>query len=160
MTLGLAMAKDYIKTLRQKVDHEPIILNFAGGILVNDQNEILLQKRSDFDAWGLPGGALEFGESAQEACVREFLEETGLKVRTKSLLGVSTNFIQHYPNQDVAQAVTIEFIVELVGKTSKEVSSETLELKYFSKDKVPKIFNRQHQLFIDHYFNGNYPFID
>lgn len=30
------MAKDYIKTLRQKVDHEPIILNFAGGILVND----------------------------------------------------------------------------------------------------------------------------
>lgn len=120
----------------------------------------MLQKRSDFDAWGLPGGALEFGESAQEACVREFLEETGLKVRTKSLLGVSTNFIQHYPNQDVAQAVTIEFIVELVGKTSKEVSSETLELKYFSKDKVPKIFNKQHQLFIDHYFNGNYPFID
>lgn len=156
MTLGLAMAKDYIKTLRQKVDHEPIILNFAGGILVNDQNEILLQKRSDFDAWGLPGGALEFGESAQEACVREFLEETGLKVRTKSLLGVSTNFIQHYPNQDVAQAVT----VELVEKMSKEISSETLDLKYFSKDKLPKIFNKQHQIFIDHYFNEDYPFID
>lgn len=150
------MAKDYIKTLRQKVDHEPIILNFAGGILVNDQNEILLQKRSDFDAWGLPGGALEFGESAQEACVREFLEETGLKVRTKSLLGVSTNFIQHYPNQDVAQAVT----VELVEKMSKEISSETLDLKYFSKDKLPKIFNKQHQIFIDHYFNEDYPFID
>lgn len=150
------MAKDYIKTLRQKVDHEPIILNFAGGILVNDQNEILLQKRSDFDAWGLPGGALEFGESAPKACVREFLEETGLKVRTKSLLGVSTNFIQHYPNQDVAQAVT----VELVEKMSKEISSETLDLKYFSKDKLPKIFNKQHQIFIDHYFNEDYPFID
>lgn len=150
------MAKDYIKTLRQKVDHEPIILNFAGGILVNDQNEILLQKRSDFNAWGLPGGALEFGESAPKACVREFLEETGLKVRTKSLLGVSTNFIQHYPNQDVAQAVT----VELVEKMSKEISSETLDLKYFSKDKLPKIFNKQHQIFIDHYFNEDYPFID
>ncbi|UWI43580.1 NUDIX hydrolase [Lactobacillus paragasseri] len=154
------MTKDYIKALRKKVGHEPIILNFAGGILVNDQNEILLQKRSDFNAWGLPGGALEFGESAQEACIREFLEETGLKVRTKSLLGVSTNFIQYYPNQDVAQAVTIEFIVELVERTSKEVSSETLDLKYFSKDKLPKIFNKQHQLFIDHYFNGDYPFID
>lgn len=44
------MTQDYIKTLRKKVGHEPIILNFAGGILVNDQNEILLQKRSDFDA--------------------------------------------------------------------------------------------------------------
>ena len=154
------MTQDYIKTLRQKVGHEPIILNFAGGILVNDQNEILLQKRSDFDAWGLPGGALEFGESAQEVCVREFLEETGLKVRTKSLLGVSTNFIQRYPNQDVAQAVTIEFVVELVEKTSKEVSSETLDLKYFSKNKLPKIFNKQHQLFIYHYFDKDYPFIN
>lgn len=154
------MDKDYIKTLRQKVGHEPIILNFAGGILVNDQNEILLQKRSDFNAWGLPGGALEFGESAQEACVREFLEETGLKVRMKSLLGVSTNFIQHYPNQDVAQAMTIEFVVELVEKVSEKISSETLDLRYFSKDKLPKIFNKQHQLFIDHYFNEDYPFID
>lgn len=154
------MTQDYIKTLRKKVGHEPIVLNFSGGILTNNQNEILLQKRSDFNAWGLLGGALEFGESAQEACIREFLEETGLKVRTKSLLGLSTNFIQYYPNQDVAQAVTIEFIVELVEKISKEVSSETLDLKYFSKDKLPKIFNKQHQLFIDHYFNGDYPFID
>lgn len=150
------MVKNYIKTLRQKVGHEPIILNFAGGILANSKNEILLQKRSDFNAWGLSGGALEFGESAPKACVREFLEETGLKVRTKSLLGVSTNFIQHYPNQDVAQAVT----VELVEKMSKEISSETLDLKYFSKDKLSKIFNKQHQIFIDHYFNEDYPFID
>lgn len=150
------MVKNYIKTLRQKVGHEPIILNFAVGILANSKNEILLQKRSDFNAWGLPGGALEFGESAPKACVREFLEETGLKVRTKSLLGVSTNFIQHYPNQDVAQAVT----VELVEKMSKEISSETLDLKYFSKDKLSKIFNKQHQIFIDHYFNEDYPFID
>lgn len=154
------MNQDYIKNLRQKVGHEPIILNFASGILANDKKEILLQKRSDFNAWGLPGGALEFGESAKEACVREFLEETGLKVKVKSLLGVSTNFVQHYPNQDVAQAVTIEFIVELVERTSREISSETLNLKYFSKDKLPKIFNKQHQLFIDHYFNGDYPFVN
>ena len=118
------------------------------------------KKRSDFNAWGLPGGALEFGESAQETCVREFLEETGLKVKVKSLLGVSTNFIQHYPNQDVAQALTIEFIVELIEKTSKEISAETLDLKYFPKDKLPEIFNKQHQLFIDHYFNEDYPFIN
>lgn len=154
------MTQDYIKALRKKVGHEPLILNFVGGVLVNNKNEILLQKRSDFSSWGLPGGALEFGESAKEACKREFLEETGLKVRVKSLLGVSINFIQHYPNQDISQAVTMEFIVELVENTTKEVSSETLDLKYFSKDKLPKIFNKQHQLFIDHYFNGDYPFIN
>ena len=87
------MEQDYIKNLRKKVGHEPLILNFAGGVLVNDQDEILLQKRSDFKSWGLPGGAMEFGESCQEACVREFLEETGLKVKVKSLLGISTEAI-------------------------------------------------------------------
>ena len=154
------MEKDYIKNLRQRVGHEPLILNFAGGILVNEKNEILLQKRSDFNLWGLPGGAMEFGESAEEACAREFLEETGLKVKVKSLLGVSTNFIQHYPNGDVAQAVVIEFIVELVEKTDEQGSSETLDLGYFSRDKLPSIFNKQHLNFIRQYYNRDYPFVE
>ena len=59
------MTKDYIKELRQKVGHDPVILAFASGVLVNSNNEILLQKRSDFNCWGLLGGALEFGESAE-----------------------------------------------------------------------------------------------
>ena len=37
------MTKDYIKELRQKVGHDPVILAFAGGVLVNSNNEILLQ---------------------------------------------------------------------------------------------------------------------
>lgn len=154
------MEKDYIKNLRQRVGHEPLILNFAGGILVNEKNEILLQKRSDFNSWRLPGGAMEFGESAEEACAREFLEETGLKVKVKSLLGVSTNFIQHYPNGDVAQAVVIEFVTELIEKTDKQVSSETLDLGYFSKDNLPSIFNKQHLNFIRQYYNRDYPFVE
>lgn len=103
---------------------------------------------------------MEFGESAEEACAREFLEETGLKVKVKSLLGVSTNFIQHYPNGDVAQAVVIEFIVELIEKTDDQGSSETLDLGYFSRDKLPSIFNKQHLNFISRYYNRNYPFIE
>ena len=154
------MEQDYIKNLRKKVGHEPLILNFAGGVLVNDQDEILLQKRSDFKSWGLPGGAMEFGESAQETCVREFLEETGLKVKVKSLLGISTDFIQHYPNGDVAQAVVIEFLVELVDKVAEQTDSETLDLQFFAKDNLPHIFNKQHLSFIKHYYQRDYPFFE
>ena len=103
---------------------------------------------------------MEFGESAQETCVCEFLEETGLKVKVKSLLGISTDFIQHYPNRDIAQAVVIEFLVELVGKKNKKPDSETLELKYFPKDNLPDIFNKQHLKFIEHYYQGDYPFFE
>ena len=154
------MEQDYIKNSRKKVGHEPLILNFAGGVLANDQDEILLQKRSDFKSWGLPGGAMEFGEYAQETCVRESLEETGLKVKVKSLLRISTDFIQHYPNRDIAQAVVIEFLVERVGKTNKKPDLETLELKYISKDNLPDIFNKQHLNFIEHYYKRDYPFFE
>ena len=103
---------------------------------------------------------MEFGEAAQETCVRESLEETGLKVKVKSLLVISTDFIQHYPNRDIAQAVVIEFLVDLVGKKNKKSDSETLELKYFSKDNLPDIFNKQHLNFIEHYYKRDYPFFE
>jgi 8-oxo-dGTP diphosphatase len=48
------------------------------GILFNEtRSEVLLIKRRDIPVWVLPGGGLEAGESAEEAVVREVLEETG-----------------------------------------------------------------------------------
>ncbi|NRN93269.1 hypothetical protein [Lactobacillus helveticus] len=44
--------ENYIKSIREKIGHKPLILVYAGGIVVNEKNEILLQKRSDFKAWG------------------------------------------------------------------------------------------------------------
>lgn len=35
---------DYIKSIRNKVGHDPVILVFAGGILTDPDNRILLQK--------------------------------------------------------------------------------------------------------------------
>ena len=54
------MEKDYIKNLRQRVGHEPLILNFAGGILVNEKMRFYFKKdliliHGDFQAgqWNL-----------------------------------------------------------------------------------------------------------
>jgi 8-oxo-dGTP diphosphatase len=43
---------------------------------------LLIRRRTEPRAgsWSLPGGAIELGETAREACVREVLEETGLVV--------------------------------------------------------------------------------
>lgn len=152
--------KNYIQHLREKVGHEPVILVFAGGILTNDRDEILLQKRSDFNLWGLPGGALEFGEDAVAACKREFMEETGINIEVDKLLGVSTNNIQNYPNGDVAQSVVIDFLVSSIGKEVTTLSSETLNLQYFSKNNLPKIFNQQHQTAINNYYSKKYPYFE
>jgi mutator protein MutT len=45
--------------------------------------EVLLVRRAhapQAGTWSLPGGAIELGETAAEACVREVREETGLHV--------------------------------------------------------------------------------
>ncbi len=144
----------YIEDLRQLVGHQLVILTFAGGILVDDQNRILLQKRHDFDGWGLFGGALEFGESAADACIREFKEECGIDVAIDRLFSVSSNHIQHYPNGDVAQAVVISFIVHQTGGHLAPTSDETRDLGFFSADNLPLIFNKQHQTAIANYFAG------
>lgn len=52
--------------------------------------KLLMIRRSEREGdllWALPGGAIEAGESPEEAAVRETLEETGLKVEAFRLIG-------------------------------------------------------------------------
>lgn len=55
------------------------------------REKVLLTRRADNGRWCLPGGRMESGESAAEACEREVLEETGLTVRVTRLVGVYSN---------------------------------------------------------------------
>src|SRR6266568_1181610 len=52
--------------------------------ILNTSQEVLLIKRSPKDnysgVWEIPGGAVERGETLEQALAREVLEETGLKV--------------------------------------------------------------------------------
>ncbi len=56
----------------------------AVGAIVFRGDEVLLVKRGsepNRGLWSVPGGALETGETVEEAAVRETVEETGVAVR-------------------------------------------------------------------------------
>ncbi|GAB6108277.1 NUDIX domain-containing protein [Fusibacter bizertensis] len=57
---------DYISNLRRHIGTQPIIMCGANVIIINEKDEILLHHRTDQDWWGLPGGAMELGESMEE----------------------------------------------------------------------------------------------
>ena len=137
--------QNYIKWIRSKVGHEKIILTFAGGCVFNEKGEVLLQRRADSNKWGVPGGAIEIGETPQMATAREFKEETGLDVEVSRLIGIYTDFDMEYPNGDKAQSIFIAFELAVVGGELSCDKDETLELKYFSLDNMPMLFCKQHE---------------
>ena len=60
-------------------------------MVIRDGKVLMVKHRSGRrEYWTLPGGALEPGESFEEAAVREMREETGLSVRVLRLLFVGT----------------------------------------------------------------------
>jgi 8-oxo-dGTP diphosphatase len=62
----------------------------VGAVIKDRGNRLLLIKRGHEPGaglWSLPGGRIEPGETDEEAVVREILEETGLRVECRDLLG-------------------------------------------------------------------------
>ena len=151
---------DYIQNIRKKVGKEKIILNFTCGIL-SQSGKILLQKRADKGTWGLPGGAIELGESALEALVREFYEETGINVRVEKFLNVYTKYSDSYPNGDEAQVITMLYLVssETSISTNFYTSDETLKLEFFDYREIQNItiVNQQHRDMINDFFENCFP---
>ena len=71
------------------------IETIARGVCAAD-GKVLLCKAKGGSSTYLPGGHIEFGETAAEALVREMKEESGLDVEVGKLLGVLENsFLQH-----------------------------------------------------------------
>ncbi|MCU5704384.1 NUDIX domain-containing protein [Bacillus wiedmannii] len=58
------------------------------GILIEDEEVLLVKQKVANRNWSLPGGRVENGETLEEAMIREMREETGLEVKIKKLLYV------------------------------------------------------------------------
>ncbi|SEO69274.1 8-oxo-dGTP diphosphatase [Amphibacillus marinus] len=58
--------------------------------LIIKNNQVLLLKKPRYGWYAMPGGKMEYGESIQEAVIREVSEETGLTIHAPKLCSVAT----------------------------------------------------------------------
>ena len=100
-------------------------------IAIIQDNEILLIQREDFEVWGLPGGAIDPGETPAEAAIREAYEETGLQVRLTRLVGLYT--VPQMPENKSS----VLFVAEIIGGKLKTTTAETLDARFFSEETLP-----------------------
>jgi ADP-ribose pyrophosphatase YjhB (NUDIX family) len=103
-------------------------------VVVDEAGNILLQKRTDNDLCGLPGGAMNIGESIAQAVVREVKEETALDDVQTGLVGIYSDpgHVIAYADGEVRQEFSICFKARVVGGELSVADRESTEVRFVS----------------------------
>lgn len=105
---------------------------FSVAVIFNSKQQILLGKTTyqRLHPWGLLGGNLNLGEEPEGAVIRELLEETGLKIKTKRLLLAK--------NSRARDQIGL-FYWSIIQDGSFRPSDEISEIRYFNVDDLPDV---------------------
>lgn len=139
---SLSVMADYVSELRKLVGTRPLILVSAGVIVEDVPGQVLLQRRTDDGRWGIPGGAMELGETLEETARRELREETGLEAGPLELIDVYSGpeFFLTYANGDRAYVVGATYHTRTVSGALR-VDAEGIELRRFPLAALPEDVN-------------------
>ena len=92
---------------------------FVGvGVVIWKGDKFLLIQRGSpprLGQWSIPGGRQEFGETIEEAALRETKEETGLSIKITNLLGVVDSILKDKNGQIEFHATLIDFSADWVS---------------------------------------------
>ena len=137
--------KSGMKTVRKDYYHDadapkPNSIHPAAAVALIDNDKLLMLKRKDNKKWTLPGGTLDFGESLTECAVREVMEETGLDISIKDVVGTYTDgdIRIEYSDGEVRQEFTIVYLGEIAGG-SVVLDDESSEYKWIKLEKVQNL---------------------
>jgi 8-oxo-dGTP diphosphatase len=115
------------------------LLTVDAVILYNNKRDIVLIRRKNSpykNSYALPGGFVDMGETVENACIREALEETNINVKIKNLIGVFSD-----PQRDPrGHTVSVAFLCEPKSKKEKpKAQDDAAALEIIPISKLPSL---------------------
>jgi ADP-ribose pyrophosphatase YjhB (NUDIX family) len=117
-----------------------IIIEVEGGGIV------LIMRKNEPIGWAIPGGFVDYGESLEDAAVREAREETSLDVILEGQLHTYSR-----PDRDPRQH-TISTVFKATGKGTPTAADDAAEIGVFTEDTLPDPIMFDHREILSDYF--------
>ena len=117
--------------------------HLGANAIITCKGRLLLERRRDSNTWGLVGGGVKKTETEPQAMIREIYEELGLRISKERLikLGVygEPGRIAAYRDGSIWRMVIVVFGLELDEEPHMKISSESKELRFFTKEELKDI---------------------
>jgi 8-oxo-dGTP diphosphatase len=120
-----------------------VIIENGGGI-------VLIERKNPPHGWAIPGGFVDWGESLEEAAVREAREETSLHVRLIRQFHTYSD-----PRRDPRHhTITTVYIASAEGKPRADDDAKAISI--FTRDNLPPSLAFDHTDILNDYFSKRY----
>ncbi|WP_067665853.1 NUDIX hydrolase [Nocardia miyunensis] len=129
----------FLAELRQLVGTRLLWLPAVTAVVLDEHEQLLLNRRADDGRWSLVGGILDPGEQPADGVVRECFEETGLTVVPESLALVDVSPIIEYPSGDRCHYLELVFRCRPVAGHAHVHDEESLAVEWFPRTDLPDI---------------------
>jgi 8-oxo-dGTP pyrophosphatase MutT (NUDIX family) len=140
---------DFVLELRKKIGHDLLWLPGITGVVLDDDDRVLLVRRADNGRWTVVAGILEPGEQPAVGMLREIYEETGVEAEIERLVSIEALEPSAYPNGDQVQYLDLCFRCRPIRGEARVNDDESIEVGWFSLDALPDIPAREARCIAD-----------
>ena len=114
-------------------------------IIELEKGIVLVRRKNPPRGWALPGGFIDYGETAEHAAIREAKEETGLEVRLVRVLGVYSD-----PGRD-PRFHTLSTVYIARGSGHPQGGDDAERAEVFPLEALPDVIVFDHRKIIEDY---------